>query len=74
MENFFYVYILVSEAGATQHYTGITQDLASRRLVYANTIKAHAYTAKYRPRVKETRLRARLAVDPQLAARCVRTC
>jgi len=30
MENFFYVYILVSEADATQHYTGITQDLLSR--------------------------------------------
>ena len=30
MENFFYVYVLVSEADATQHYTGITRDLPSR--------------------------------------------
>jgi len=29
LANFFYVYILVSEADATQHYTGITQDLPS---------------------------------------------
>ena len=30
MEDFFYVYVLVSEADATQHYTGITRDLPSR--------------------------------------------
>jgi hypothetical protein len=41
MENFFYVYILVSEADATQHYTGITQNLPSRLNEH---IKAHAYT------------------------------
>jgi putative endonuclease len=29
----FYVYILVSEADATQHYTGITQDLPSKRAI-----------------------------------------
>jgi putative endonuclease len=43
----FYVYILVSEADATQHYTGITQDLPSR-------LKEHnqgtcIYTARCRP-------------------------
>jgi putative endonuclease len=47
MENFFYVYLLVSEAEATQHYTGITQDLPSR-------LKEHnqgtcIYTARCRP-------------------------
>jgi len=47
MENFFYVYILVSEADATQHYTGITRDLPSR-------LKEHnqgtcIYTARCRP-------------------------
>jgi hypothetical protein len=42
MENFFYVYLLVSEADATQHYTGITRDLPSR--LKESTIKAHAYT------------------------------
>src|SRR5207248_6061023 len=47
MENFFYVYVLVSEADATQHYTGITRDLPSR-------LKEHnqgtcIYTARCRP-------------------------
>ena len=46
-ETFFYVYILVSEADASQHYTGITENLAGR-------LKEHnqgvcKYTAKHRP-------------------------
>src|SRR5437868_12944642 len=41
MENCFYVYILASEADATQHYIGITQDLPSRLKEH---IKAHAHT------------------------------
>jgi predicted GIY-YIG superfamily endonuclease len=47
MENFFYVYVLVSEADATQHYTGVTRDLSFR-------LKEHnqgtcIYTARRRP-------------------------
>jgi predicted GIY-YIG superfamily endonuclease len=30
MQRFFYVYILVSEADTTTHYTGVTQDLKER--------------------------------------------
>ena len=41
MEKIFYVYVLASEADATQHYTGITRDLPSR---LKSTIKGHAYT------------------------------
>jgi putative endonuclease len=44
---FFHVYVLVSEADVTQHYTGITRDLPSR-------LKEHnqgtcIYTARCRP-------------------------
>jgi len=47
MENFFYVYILVSEADATQHYTGITQDLLSR--LNEHNQGTCIYTARCRP-------------------------
>ncbi len=30
MNNFFYIYILVSETSPEKHYTGITQDLETR--------------------------------------------
>lgn len=47
LNNFHYVYILVSEADETRHYTGITEDLESR-------LKAHnsgkvPHTSKFRP-------------------------
>lgn len=47
MNNFHYVYILVSESDASRHYTGFTEYLAER-------IKAHnggkcEHTAKFRP-------------------------
>ena len=47
MNEFHYVYILVSELDASRHYTGCTSDLAAR-------IKKHneggcPHTAKYRP-------------------------
>jgi len=47
LNNFYYVYILVSETDKTRHYTGITEDLEAR-------LKAHnrgqvLHTSKYRP-------------------------
>ena len=52
MKNFHYVYILVSEADETRHYTGLTENIESR-------LKAHnsgqvPHTAKYRPWKIET--------------------
>jgi putative endonuclease len=52
MRRFFYVYILVSEANAEKHYTGITRDL-SERLQEHN--RGHCpHTAKYKPWQIET--------------------
>ena len=47
MSEFHYVYILVSKSDPARHYTGLTDDLASR-------LKAHnagqlPYTARHRP-------------------------
>ena len=47
LQGFHYVYILVSEADETRHYTGLTENIESR-------LKAHnggqvPHTAKYRP-------------------------
>jgi predicted GIY-YIG superfamily endonuclease len=47
VNNFYYVYILVSEIDASRHYTGITEDLKNR-------LKAHnkgqvVHTSKFRP-------------------------
>jgi predicted GIY-YIG superfamily endonuclease len=52
MNAFFYVYILVSEADSTIHYTGVTQDLADR--LREHNRGACAHTAKYRPWRVET--------------------
>jgi len=46
-KTFHYVYILVSEADETRHYTGLTEDIEAR-------LKAHnqgqvSHTSKYRP-------------------------
>ena len=47
MKRFFYVYVLVSEADAARHYTGITRDL-SERLQEHN--RGHCpHTAKHTP-------------------------
>ena len=47
LNDFYYVYILVSEADETRHYTGLTENIESR-------FKAHnsgkvPHTSKYRP-------------------------
>jgi len=63
MENFFYVYILVSEADATQHYTGITQDLPSR--LNEHNQGTCIYTARCRP----WRIETTIAFRPEAKAR-----
>jgi predicted GIY-YIG superfamily endonuclease len=47
MNNFFYVYILVSQADEKKHYTGITRDLESRLLEHNQG--ACVRTTKCRP-------------------------
>ena len=47
MKDFFYVYILVSQAKETIHYTGITRDL-ERRLLEHNR-GACPHTLQHRP-------------------------
>ena len=47
MQHFFYVYVLVSEGNASNHYTGATRDL-SVRLKEHNQGKC-PHTAKHRP-------------------------
>jgi len=47
VSHFHYVYILVSEADNTRHYTGLTQNLDARLL--AHNAGQVPRTAKYRP-------------------------
>jgi len=47
MKGFHYVYIVVSKADNTRHYTGLTEDLEARLKAH-NTGKVF-HTAKYRP-------------------------
>jgi len=47
MSRFHYVYILVSEAEPTHHYTGLTDDLHARLAKHNEGGVPH--TAKYRP-------------------------
>jgi len=47
MRRFLYVYILVSEADAKKHYTGITNDLSGRVKEYNRGHCPH--TTKYKP-------------------------
>ena len=47
MKRFFYVYILVSEADETVHYTGVTVDLEER--LQEHNRGACDYTSKNRP-------------------------
>jgi predicted GIY-YIG superfamily endonuclease len=52
MKRFFYVYILVSETGATKHYTGLPCDLGGR---LQDHNRGHClHTAKFRPWKIET--------------------
>jgi len=41
MQRFFYVYVLVSEADETIHYTGTTQDLQARLTKHNQGLCAH---------------------------------
>jgi putative endonuclease len=52
MNRFFYVYILVSEANSTIHYTGVTQNLQER--VREHNGGGCPHTSKYRPWRLET--------------------
>ncbi|MDQ2824493.1 MAG: GIY-YIG nuclease family protein [Verrucomicrobiota bacterium] len=47
MKGFFYVYILISEADETIHYTGVTRDLGERLLEHNRG--ACPNTSKHRP-------------------------
>jgi putative endonuclease len=47
LNDFHYVYILVSEADETRHYTGLTKNLESRIKSHNNGQVPH--TSKYRP-------------------------
>jgi putative endonuclease len=52
MKSFLYVYILISQANATIHYTGITRNLKDRLRKHNDGACAH--TAKHRPWLIET--------------------
>lgn len=47
MNNFHYVYILISEADETHHYTGLTENLESRLIAHNRGQVPH--TSKYLP-------------------------
>jgi len=50
MQAFFYVYILVSEANETIHYTGVTRDLEPRKRSGLEHNQGKClYTAQHRP-------------------------
>jgi predicted GIY-YIG superfamily endonuclease len=52
MKNFFYVYILISEADGKKHYTGFTRDLQARLIKHNQG--GCADTSKFRPLQIET--------------------
>ncbi len=54
-QEFFYVYILVSEADASRHYTGCTQNLPAR--LARHNAGSVPHTRKFRPWHIETVLR-----------------
>ena len=47
MKDFYYVFILVSEADPDRHYTGLTQDLKAR--LRKHNAGGVSHTSKYRP-------------------------
>ena len=47
MNNYHYVYVLVSESDASRHYTGCTSDLHAR--IAKHNEGGCPHTAKYRP-------------------------
>jgi putative endonuclease len=52
MNQFFYIYILASQANETIHYTGLTRDLEQRLLEHNRDGCPH--TSKHRPWLIET--------------------
>jgi putative endonuclease len=46
MTKFFYVYVLVSEVDATQHYTGVTADLKGRLKEHNQGARRHTAIAR----------------------------
>jgi predicted GIY-YIG superfamily endonuclease len=52
MKDFFYVYVLVSKANETSHYTGVTRDLEAR--LREHNRGACAHTSNHRPWRVET--------------------
>jgi len=63
MQRFFYVYVLVSEADETIHYTGTTQDLQARLTKHNQGLCAH--TSKHRP----WRIQTAIAFGSEVKAR-----
>jgi putative endonuclease len=63
MQRFFYVYVLVSEADETIHYTGTTQDLQARPTKHNQGLCAH--TSKHRP----WRIQTAIAFGSEVKAR-----
>jgi predicted GIY-YIG superfamily endonuclease len=63
MKRFFYVYILVSEADPTIHYTGVTQSMRER--LRDHNRGACPHSAKCRP----WRLETAIAFDSEIKAR-----
>jgi len=63
MQRFFYVYVLVSEADETIHYTGTTQDLQARLTEHNQGLCAH--TSKHRP----WRIQTAIAFGSEVKAR-----
>jgi putative endonuclease len=63
MKQFLYVYILVSAADETVHYTGLTQDLRQR--LGDHNRGACPHTVKYRP----WRLETAIAFTSEIKAR-----
>jgi predicted GIY-YIG superfamily endonuclease len=63
MKRFFYVYILVSEADETNHYTGVTQNLRDR--LRDHNRGACPHSSNYRP----WRLETTIAFSSEIKAR-----
>jgi predicted GIY-YIG superfamily endonuclease len=62
VKGFFYVYVLVSEADETAHYTGVTQDIAGR--LREHNRRACAHTSKNRPWRLETEMAFKSEAKP----------
>lgn len=63
VKKFFYVYILISEADATIHYTGVTQNLRERLREHNRGVCPHS--SKHRP----WRIETAIAFSSEVKAR-----